>query len=66
MLLVCTRSGDGNPDEWTLRVAGRAAKNCSSFDKLMMRIVCQAIFRTVDALDRAVTIGVPHSWVTSL
>ncbi len=27
MLLVCTRSGDGNPDEWTLRVAGRAAKN---------------------------------------
>jgi hypothetical protein len=35
-------------------------------DKLMMRIFCQAIFRTADALDRAVTIRVPHSWVTCL
>ena len=35
-------------------------------DMLMMRIFCQAVFRTAEALDRAVTIGVPHSWVTGL
>jgi len=32
----------------------------------MMRIFWRAIFRTADAVDRAVTIVAPHSWVTCL
>jgi hypothetical protein len=31
-------------------------------DRLMMRIPGWAIFRTADAVDRAVTITVPHPW----
>jgi hypothetical protein len=52
------------------RAASLMASPCQPgsrlIDRRMMRISWRAIFRTADAVDRAVIIVAPHSWVTCL